>query len=52
MDLQPLSLLQPDEEDVEFRAALACVLILGIEDARIQKAHRWNESRLYLQCNS
>ena len=50
MDLQPLSLLQPDEEDIEIRAALACVLILGIEDARIQKAHRRNESRLYLRC--
>ena len=40
VNLQLLSLLQPDEEDIEVWAALACV--------RIQKAHRQNESCLYL----
>ena len=48
MDQHINLLLQPDEEDLEMRAALACVLVLGIEDARMQRAHHHNESRLYL----
>ena len=48
MDQHINLLLQPNEEDLEMRAALACVLVLGIEDARTQRARRRNESRLYL----
>jgi len=49
MDSQLQVLLQPEENDLEMRAALACVLILGIEDARVERAHHQNESRLYLR---
>ena len=48
MDQHINLLLQLDEEDLEMRAALACVLVLRIEDARTQKAHHCNESRLGL----
>jgi hypothetical protein len=36
MDQQVDLLLQPNEEDLEMRVALACVLVLRIEDARIR----------------
>ena len=48
MDQHINLLLQLNEEDLEMRVALACVLVLRIEDARTQRAHRRNESRLYL----
>ena len=50
MDQDINLLLQPDEEDLEMRVALACVLVLRIDDARMQRAHCCNESRLYLCC--
>ena len=49
MDQDINLLLQLDEEDLEMRAALACVLILWIEDACLQRACHHNNSWLYLR---
>ena len=48
MDQHINLLLQPDEEHLKMRVALACVPIPRIVDACVQRAQRHNESWLYL----